>query len=254
MHTAIQPYSNKSAFQSVNSYHQPEKAKLIAYFSQCPIEIRRAQELRTRVFNLNLSGINLDKDDYDDICLHLVVKDTLSNNVVGYSRLLTSDLTSSPSNFYTASEFNIESIIEADKRYLEVGRTCVDPSYRSGAVIAMIWSKIGQFMIEHHIDYLIGCASLSMLDGGRTASAIVNHLKQNNFTKKSQRVTPKVPLSEDVEIKDGEKHIPSLLKTYLRMGAKVCGEAHIDYDFNVADIVVLLARKDIKPRYLRHFS
>ncbi len=254
MQTTIQSHSNKSVFQSTESLNHPAKAKLIACFSQCPKEIRRAQELRTRVFELEKSGVKLDRDAFDDICLHLIVKDTLSNNIVGYSRLITSDLVSSPNQFYSASEFNIESIIVANKRYMEVGRTCVDHSYRGGAVIGLIWSKIAQYMIEHDIDYLMGCASLSMQDGGKTANAVIHYLKQNYFTEKHNRVIPKAPLLKVIGTINGKNYIPALLKTYLRMGAKVCGEAHMDYDFNVADLVILLARENIKPRYLRHFS
>ena len=93
-----------------------------------------------------------------------------------------------------------------------------------------------------------------MQDGGAKAIAVVNYLRENHFTDSNSRTTPKIPLPQfDINI-DGKQHVPALLKTYLRMGAKVCGEAFLDHDFNVADVVILLAKKDIKPRYLRHFS
>jgi putative hemolysin len=127
---------------------QPLESKLIACFSQDQGEIRRAQQLRARVFNLSNNSTALDKDKFDDICLHLLVKDSLSNNIVGYSRILTTDLVSQPSEFYSASEFDLSQIIKPNQRYMEIGRTCVDPDFRSGAVIGMLWSKIGQFMNE----------------------------------------------------------------------------------------------------------
>ena len=241
-------------FEQTRSLHTPVESKLIACFSQDPKEIRRAQQLRARVFNLVDNGTALDKDKFDDICLHLLVKDSLSNNIVGYSRILTSDLVSQPSEFYSASEFDLSQIIKPNQRYMEIGRTCVDPNFRSGAVIGMLWSKIGQFMNEEKIDHLMGCASISMLDGGATALAVVNHLREKHFSTQNLRVVPKIPLPQfDIAI-EGKKHVPALLKTYLRMGAKVCGEAYLDRDFNVADVLILLAKQDIAPRYLRHFS
>lgn len=229
-------------------------SQLIACFSQDPNEIHRAQQLRARVFNIAHTHSGLDKDTFDDVCLHLIVKDSLSNNIVGYSRILTSDLVTHADEFYTSSEFDIKPIIAEGKRYMEIGRTCVDPNYRSGAVIGMLWSKIGQYMNEHRIDYLMGCASISLSGGGMHAIAVVNHLRHHHFTDPALRVTPKKPLAHfDLDI-DGKAHVPALLKTYLRMGAKVCGEAFLDDDFNVADVVILLAKKDIKARYLRHFS
>lgn len=242
-----------------NSIPQTQEVKLAACFSQDQDEIRRAQLLRARVFNLNtnsseLNKDHLDKDQFDDICLHLIVKDTLSNNIVGYSRILTSDMVSSANEFYTASEFIIDNIIQPNKRYMEIGRTCVDPNYRSGAVIGLLWSKIGQFINQQKIDYLMGCASISMLDGGAVAISVVNYLRDSHFTQESLRVVPKKPLAQFGINIDGKKHLPALLKTYLRMGAKVCGEAFVDDEFKVADVVILLAKKDIKARYLRHFS
>ncbi len=240
--------------EQVQPLNKPIESKLIACFSQDPQEIRRAQQLRARVFNLADREVTLDKDKFDDICLHLIVKVSLSNNIVGYSRILTTDMVSQSSEFYSATEFDLSQIIKPNQRYMEVGRTCVDPNFRSGAVIGMLWSKIGQFMNEQKIDHLIGCASISMLDGGATALAVVNHLREKHFSAEDLRASPKLPLPQfDIEI-EGKQHVPALLKTYLRMGAKVCGEAYLDRDFNVADVLILLAKQDISPRYLRHFS
>ncbi|HCM06748.1 MAG TPA: hemolysin [Oceanospirillales bacterium] len=242
----------QAAVQNIGSLTKPLESKLVASFSNDPDEIYRAQVFRANVFNL--TETNQDKDPFDDICLHLIVKDSLSNSIVGYSRIITSDLISSPAEFYTASEFDIAPIIQPHSRYMEIGRTSVDPNFRSGAVIGLLWSKIGQYMNEHKIDYLMGCASISMQDGGAKAISVVNHLRENHFTNNELRATPRIPLPQfDIDI-DGKQHIPALLKTYIRMGAKVCGEAFLDRDFNVADVVILLAKKDIKARYLRHFA
>jgi putative hemolysin len=240
------------SLNSIESLTKPLESKLIACFSEDAGEIQRAQLLRARVFNI--SKTEPDKDQFDDICLHLLVKDSLSNNIVGYSRILTSDLISSPSEFYSASEFDIDSIIQPNQRYMEIGRTCVDPNYRSGAVIGLLWSKIGQYMKQQRIDHLMGCASISMLDGGAKAISVLNYLREKHFSPIELRAIPKNPLPQFEIGIDGKQHTPALLKTYLRMGAKVCGEAFIDQEFNVADVVILLAKKDIKARYLRHFS
>jgi len=254
MQSRYQQNDLRSTPKTIAALNKPLESKLIACFSQDQDEIRRAQQLRARVFNLAECDDGLDKDSFDAICYHLIVKDTLANNIVGYSRILTSDLISSADQFYSASEFDISQIIQANKRYMEIGRTCVDPSYRSGAVIGLLWSKIGKTMNELNIDYLMGCASISLLDGGARAIAIVNHLRENHFTPANSRVVPSIPLPQfDIDL-DGKQHIPALLKTYLRMGAKVCGEAFLDKDFNVADVLVLLAKSDIKSRYLRHFA
>ena len=48
--------------------------------------------------------------------------------------------------------------------------------------------------------------------------------------------------------------MPPLLKAYMRLGAKICGEPCWDEDFQVADVFILLKRDELCPRYARHFK
>jgi len=114
---------------------------------------------------------------------------------------------------------------------MEVGRTCIHPDYRSGSTIAVLWQGIARMMVLHDVDYLIGCASIPLDDGGANAAAVME------------------PVTDAV----GPLRIPSLLKAYLRLGAVICGEPYWDAQFNVADVFVLMDRDRIDRRYARHF-
>lgn len=48
--------------------------------------------------------------------------------------------------------------------------------------------------------------------------------------------------------------MPPLLKAYMRLGAKICGEPCWDETFQVADVFILLKRDELCPRYARHFK
>jgi len=48
--------------------------------------------------------------------------------------------------------------------------------------------------------------------------------------------------------------MPPLLKAYMRLGAKICGEPCWDEDFQVADVFILLKRDELCPRYAKHFK
>jgi len=48
--------------------------------------------------------------------------------------------------------------------------------------------------------------------------------------------------------------VPALLKGYLKLGAKVCGEPAWDPDFNTADFPMLLSLDNMGKRYRRHFG
>ncbi len=239
---------------------ETQESPLVARITSDAAEIRQAMELRYRVFaegmgaHLPSASEGIDRDSFDDVCLHLIVKDVINDNVVGYSRILTNELARQTGGFYSATEFDLSRIIIPGKRYMEIGRTCVDPDFRSGAVIGLLWSGIAQFMSAHNIDYLMGCASISLNEGYSRAVAIVNHLRDKHFTDAALRAEPRHHMPRIEVGQDGKSLIPPLLKAYLRIGVKVCGEPCLDKDFNVADALILLARGDINQRYLRHFT
>jgi len=245
-----------TASQSAASSDSP----LVARITQDPTEIRQALELRYRVFaegmgaNIDSGEAGIDRDRFDDVCLHLIVKDVNNDKVVGYSRILTNELAEQAGGFYSASEFDLSNIIQADKTYMEIGRTCVDPDFRSGAVIGLLWSGIAQFMSAHNIDFLMGCASIPLNDGYARAVAIVNHLREKHYTPADVRAEPRVHMPTIETDLEGARLVPPLLKAYLRIGVKVCGEPFLDKDFNVADALILLNRDNINQRYLRHFA
>ena len=172
---------------------------------------------------------------------------------MAYSRIITSDIATQHHGFYTAGEFDLSNVIDHQKRYMEIGRTCVSDDHRSGAAIALLWGQIGQFMMDNNIDCLIGCASIPFAKGSRQTLAVIDFLRTKHFSNENLRVIPKHPLPQLQNSIDGKSLVPPLLKAYLRMGCKVCGEAHWDKEFNVADVVVLLEKENINMRYMKHF-
>lgn len=238
---------------------QQSESPLVARITTDPVEIHQALQLRYRVFaegmgaKLPTADAKIDRDSFDDVCCHLIVKDVHNNSVVGYSRILTNELAEQAGGFYSATEFDLSHIIKPGKRYMEIGRTCVDPDYRSGAVIGLLWGGIVQYMSANNMDYLMGCASIPLAEGYSKAIAVIDHLREKHFTSEDMRAEPKIQMPTTQVDLDGKKWIPPLLKAYLRIGVKVCGEPFLDKDFNVCDALILLGKDDMNQRYLRHF-
>ena len=238
---------------------QHGESPLVARITTDPAEIRQALHLRYRVFaegmgaNLPTAGEGIDKDLFDDAVHHLIVKDVHNNCVVGYSRILTNEMAEKTGGFYSATEFDLKNIIKPGKRYMEIGRTCVAPDYRSGAVIGLLWGGIAQYMSANNMDYLMGCASISLADGYSKAIAVIDYLREKHFTTEDMRAEPKIQMPSTRVDLDGKSLVPPLLKAYLRIGVKVCGEPFLDKDFNVCDALILLGKDDMNQRYLRHF-
>jgi putative hemolysin len=221
--------------------------------------IRAAQALRYRVFaeemgaHLHSSEAGLDIDEIDSYCDHLVVFDTQYNKVIGCTRLLSDIQAAQLGRFYSESEFNLHGVLALPGRFLEVGRTCVDSTYRGGAVIASLWSGLAAYTQEHDFSYLMGCASISPGPNGFAIDAVYRKIEAEQFGPSTLEVTPKHPVPIWKRCQRDESGIPPLLQAYLRLGAWVCGEPCWDEDFNVMDVFILLDLQRLQTRYERHF-
>lgn len=222
-------------------------------------EIVESQRLRFRIFAEELGAQidggeeGIDCDQYDPWCRHLLVRETETGRLVACTRVLTDDMAPNAGGFYSAGEFDLAMIDALPGRVMEIGRTCVDRDYRSGAVIATLWQGLAQFLTEEGFDYMFGCASIGLEDGGAQAHALLQQIKAKSMSTEYQRVRPYYPLPAVDGRASDKVRMPPLLKAYLSLGAKACGEAYWDRDFNCADVFMLLNVSDLNPRYARHF-
>lgn len=223
-------------------------------------EIEECLRLRYRVFagemnaRLETPHCGLDWDKFDQHCQHLMVRESQQGMVVATTRLLTCDDRENIGYFYAETEFDLDAILKMPGRIMEVGRTCIHHDYRNGATLATLWQGLAQLSSQHDIDYLIGCASIPFSSGDDYLASVMHQLREQAFSPEHLRVTPLIPLRglETAKISD-KVNLPSLLKAYLRAGAKICGEAYWDAAFNVADAFILVETKNLSARYSRHF-
>ena len=222
-------------------------------------EICEAQRLRYKVFaeemgaQLVSAASGLDQDEFDVVCDHLIVRDTRSDEVVGTYRILPPDRAAQIGGYYSEQEFDFTRLTYLRPGMVEIGRSCVHPDYRSGAVITLLWSGLADYLRHRDYDYLIGCASVSMSDGGHAAASLYKKLSAEVLSPVEWRVFPRTPLPLERLCNDGKVITPSLIKGYLRVGAYICGEPAWDAEFNCADFMMLLSVKEMNVHYARHF-
>lgn len=222
-------------------------------------DIRDAQRLRWQVFaeemgaRLNTQQFGLDIDLYDKWCDHLLVRDGDTGDVVGTYRILGPDAARRVGSFYSDQEFDLTSLGNLREHMVEVGRSCVHPDYRKGGVITLLWSGLADYMQRSGHDYLIGCASIGMQDGGHNAAGIWHAVKEKHLAPVEWQVSPRCPLPLEGLGRVAAPIVPPLIKGYLRLGAWVCGAPAWDPDFNTADLLVLLSLQDLSQTYAKHF-
>ncbi|OKJ44863.1 GNAT family N-acetyltransferase [Streptomyces sp. CB01580] len=228
-------------------------------------EVRAAQRLRHLVFagelGARLEGCEpgLDSDAFDAYCDHLLVRERSTGDVVATYRVLPPDRARIAGRLYAEGEFDLGRLAPIRDDLVEVGRSCVHPAHRDGAVIALIWAGLARYMQRTGHDWLAGCCSIPLADGGVAAAGAWETVRTKYLAPEDLWVTPHRLWQPDTavagraDLPTGLSTLPPLLRGYLRLGARVCGAPAHDTDFNVADLYVLLSLSSTDPRYLRHF-
>lgn len=233
--------------------------KLSLSLATTPEEVREVQRLRYQVFveAMGLESLQnsegLEKDDFDDYCDHLLVRDTRTLKVVGTYRVLGGRGLARTGGFYSEGEFDLSRLHYLRPRILEAGRACIHPDYRGGGVIMMLWAGLAACMKRENAEYLIGCASVSLADGGNSVNGLYHKLASEHMAPPEYRVEPKLPFPLHDEPPTGDVAIPALIKGYLRSGAWICGLPAWDPDFHCADLFMMLPLARLESRYARHY-
>ena len=234
--------------------------RLTVRVATTPEEIHRAQKLRYEVFgiemgaNLASAHLGIDTDEYDALCDHLIVEDPVSGMVVGTYRMLPPAAARRAPSLYSEHEFDLSSLTHIREHLIEVGRSCVHKDFRSGAVIALLWSGLADYVVRHGGHYLAGCASVSLADGGHQAVSLYRQIESKHLAPCEWRVAPHLALPlHEIQDDATPAPMPALIKGYLRAGAYVCGEPAWDPDFNCADFFMLLPMNRLTGRYNKHF-
>ncbi len=249
--------------ETADSAHPPQpahgRAALCVSLARSTADLREAQRLRYAVFaqemgaNLGACSDGIDQDAFDMYCDHLLVRNRESGQVVGTYRILPPHRRQQIGRLYSEAEFDLARLEPLRPSLIEVGRSCVHPQYRTGSAILMLWAGLAQYMRKGQYRHLIGCASASLADGGGQAAAVRDKL-QAYLAAPEYRVFPHVPFPHEQVARATTVEIPPLIKGYLRLGARVCGEPAWDPDFNSADFLIWLSLDDIRPHYARHFD
>ena len=165
---------------------------------------RPAQRLRFRVFAREMGACltpplgtepGLDVDGFDPFCDHLLVKSVGAEGledapVVGTYRLLAPDAARRAGGLYIDTEFDLSPLSALRPQAVELGRSCVDPDWRSGGVIMALWAALCRYMRQRRLDTMIGCASVALDDGGRSAQKLWHSLRHTHLVAAPWQVQP----------------------------------------------------------------
>ena len=269
IHESIAPDKQKAIDYPFSIRDVPDneirEGRYITRFAKTPEEIDAALRLRFTVFNLELNeGLESsflterDEDEFDQTCHHLIVIEKETNTLVGTYRLRTVEQARDARGFYSAGEFKIEDLPpDVINASLEIGRACIAREHRNSRVLFLLWKGLALYASLKNKRYLFGCCSLFTLDCTEGKKAL-RQLVRDGFFHEAFRVAPREECAcqpEDFLTEDSieELELPKLFFTYLRIGAKICGEPVIDRHFKTIDFFVIFDAQTIEPRYYQMF-
>jgi putative hemolysin len=236
-------------------------------------DIRAAQMLRYRVFyeelgakpSAEVRAAGRDFDAYDASCDHLLVVDGdmgdgKGGSVVGTYRLLRRSIANRGNGFYSAQEFDLSPLMTEPGEIVELGRSCVDPAYRSRGVLQLLWRGLAAYVHTYEIDLMFGCGSFP----GTAPEAIAAQLSYlYHFHLAPRPLRPRAldgqyvamdrlpRASIDVQTTIGG--LPPLIKGYLRVGGFVGDGAVVDHQFNTTDVCIIVKTDQLAAKYERHY-
>ncbi|MHA6325914.1 L-ornithine N(alpha)-acyltransferase [Roseivivax sp. CAU 1753] len=220
-----------------------------------PDELRAAQRLRYDVFVAELGGggpmvdhaARLERDRFDPVFDHLLLFDDArgADPVVGVYRLLRDDQARQAGQFYSEAEYDLTLLKRANRRLLELGRSCLHRDYRGGAAMMHLWRGLAAYIRDHDIDLLFGVASFPGTAPRALAQPLSNlhyqHLAPPELRVRSRVFQPMDLMPEAaVDRRQAVRDTPALIKAYLRLGGTVGEGAFVDHAFNTVDVCLIM--------------
>jgi putative hemolysin len=233
-----------------------------------PVELIECFRLRHQVFANEFKGIEkegMDFDRFDYHFDHLAILHRPTNKIIGTYRLNCSGFSNES---YTETEFDISSILKSNKVTLELGRACIRKDFRKGVVISLLWRGIAEYMNLSGSDLLFGCSSIKITNPRDAALIHTYFLNSNAVTETFQCRPQKKYVMKDLAswmmyfrmgLNDDQNAeaaalVPTLLKSYLKLGAKIAGVPAFDKDFACIDLLTVLRKEDLAVTVASRFN
>lgn len=240
-----------------------KKGRYVARLAENDSDILAAQSLRHLAFHGGVSG-ELDADDFDAICAHILVEERKTGALVCCFRMLPladgNDITRS----YSAQFYELSALEAFKGSMVEMGRFCIHPDWNDPDILRVAWAAMTGYVDDNNVEMLFGCSSFKGTDADPYLDAFAvlrdRHLAPRRWVPRVK--APNVfqfakRLRRKPDLKKAQTKMPPLLRTYLMMGGWVSDHAVVDDQMNTLHVFTGLEIKAIPParkRLLRAMS
>lgn len=220
-----------------------------ARFAEGERDVARCQRLRHVAF-IEERGLTrnradeLDRDEFDRLCRHVMVEEPRSGTLVCCFRILPLGEASELARCYSARFYDLSNVARYPGRMLEMGRFCIHPSRRDPNILRVAWGAVSRIVDDEGVELIFGCSSFHGIDTETYQDAFAllaaRHIAPRRWLPcvKAPRV---FRFAEELRLwrideRLAVRRMPPLLRSYLAMGAWVSDHAVIDNEMNTLHV------------------
>lgn len=231
------------------------KGRYRARIAATTADVEAAQRLRYLTFVGGDDPIGLDRDRFDANCIHFLIEDSATGQLMCCFRLLPLNGGDEIDSSYSAQFYELSALRDFDGPMVELGRFCIHPSAQDADILRTAWAAMTRYVDENGVEMLFGCSSFKGTDADSYVDAFAmlkdRHLAPRRWWPRVKapsvfRFAQKLRLRKP-DARQAMLRMPPLLRTYLVMGGWVSDHAVVDWHLNTLHVFTGLEIKAIPP-------
>jgi putative hemolysin len=200
----------------------------------------------------------IDKLPFDLQGDHLIVEDLRNGKICGTYRVSHSQFCK---NFECEEDFQIQGFLQKGGNKLELAWACIDPEYRNGSILSLLWRGISEIAKQTKTQYIFGITSINekVSDVAMIREALRHYELPMEIKPQCEKRCHQLNAyvlrdTEKASAKSFRKLIPGLLRAYLLAGAFVCSEPSFDPDLNCFDFMTVMEVDQLTEGFNHHYK
>ncbi len=189
----------------------------------------------------------------DETAHHLIVIEKLSDGcqkIVGNLRLINSLYKDSAENFYSDEYYDYSALLDrygrANEPHIELGRFCIAEGLRHGKILMLLWKSATLYLKHFDPSMMFGISSFSGTDLSVHLPALTM-LRETRLVEDGFMPTAKLDAASLYDIPaakiEGQAEVPTLVKGYLKMGARISDTYYIDHLYQTIFVFLYVTKQ-----------
>lgn len=222
----------------------PETVKYMARLAENEQDIQAVQKLRGYLFGTFKNKNTLDIDPHDVKCRHVLIESVQTGALCACFRFMYFQTGAELDQSYSAQFYDLKRLKVFRKPIIEIGRFCMRSDIQDFEPLRVAWAFLTQYVDQNKIALMLGCSSFKGTDEGQYTDAFAL-LKERHLAPDIWKPKPKAKeifrfadrlKSHKPILKQANKSMPPLLRSYLGMGGWVSDHAVVDRNLNTLHV------------------